>query len=71
MSFLIDLFKKARKGDAYRPTETPDKYADRIAALNAGGQSTQSNTKITTANVAKISNGFIPSDNNLGKLPSA
>jgi len=71
MSFLIDLFKKARKGDAFRPTETPDKYNDRIAALNAGGQSTQTNTRITTPNVAKLSNGFIPSDNTLGKLPSA
>jgi len=71
MSFLIDLFKKAKKGDAFRPIEVPDKYNDRIAALNAGGQSSQTNTKITTSNLAKISNGFIPNDSNLGTLPSA
>jgi len=72
MSFLIDIFKKSKKGDAYRAPETPDKYNDKIAVLNAGGPSVQSNNKITTNNVAKMSNGFTTVDNNLsGKIPSA
>jgi hypothetical protein len=69
--FLIDLFKKAKKGDAYRIPETPDKYTDKIAALNAGGQITSTNNKVTTANLSKISNAFTPSSNNLGKIPGA
>jgi hypothetical protein len=69
--FLIDIFKKAKKGDAFRIPETPDKYADKVAALNAGGQSTTSNTKVTTANLSKFSTVFTPSNNNLGKTPGA
>jgi len=70
MSFLIDLFKKATKGDAFRPSATPDKYSDQIAALNAGGPSVQSNNKVTTTNLAKLSN--TPSiGNSSGKIPSA
>ena len=69
--FLIDLFKKARKCDAYRPSETPDRYADKIAAANAGGLSASTNTKVTTANLSKITATFVPGDNNLGKVPGA
>jgi len=71
MSFLIDIFKKSPKGDAFRPPAVPDKYADKIAAANAGGPSVQNNNKVTTATLSKLSNGFIPSDNNTSKIPSA
>ena len=35
MKFLIDLFNKARKGDAFRPVSKPEKYVDGVAKLNA------------------------------------
>jgi hypothetical protein len=34
MNFLIDLFKKAFKGDNFRTAPTPIKYNDKIAQLN-------------------------------------
>ena len=37
MNFLISLFKKAKKGDSFRPSDPPDKYNDSIAQLNAAG----------------------------------
>lgn len=36
-NYLINLFKKAPKGDSYRTTDTPDKYVNGISALNASG----------------------------------
>ena len=36
-NYLINLFKKAPKGDSYRTTDTPDKYINGISALNASG----------------------------------
>jgi hypothetical protein len=35
MNFLIDLFRKALKGDNFRLTNTPVKYNDKIAQLNS------------------------------------
>jgi hypothetical protein len=70
MSFLIDLFKKATKGDAFRPSAAPDKYSDQIAAMNAGGSSVQGNNKITTPKLAKLSN-TATAGNSANKIPSA
>lgn len=67
--FLIDIFKKATKGDAFRPSASPDRYTDKIAAMNSGGSATQNNNKITTPNLAKISNSS--PGNSAGILPSA
>lgn len=52
MNFLIDLFKKALKGDNFRPTETPVKYNDKIAQLN--NQSPNQYSKINTTTINKI-----------------
>lgn len=37
MQFLINLFKKAIKGDNFRATDKPTKYVDAISKLNASG----------------------------------
>jgi hypothetical protein len=37
MNFLINLFKKAVKGDNFRAVDNPTKYNDVIAKLNASG----------------------------------
>jgi hypothetical protein len=34
MNFLIALFKKAAKGDNFRPKQNPSQYNDKIAQLN-------------------------------------
>ena len=56
MKFLLDLFKKASQahpdGDAFRPDQTPDKYNDKIAQLNAIGANQYS--KINTATVNRV-----------------
>lgn len=46
MKFLIDLWKKASKGDNFRPTESPNKYYDNVAQLNttANNQASRLNT---------------------------
>ena len=50
MKFLFDLFKASPKGDNYRATESPEKYADNIASLNSAG-----NTKTNTKSLSKTS----------------
>jgi hypothetical protein len=52
MNFLIDLFKKAFKGDNFRATENPVKYNDKIAQLN--NQSPNQYSKLTTNTINKI-----------------
>lgn len=56
MKFLIDLFKKATSnspdGDGFRPDQTPDKYNDKIAQLNAVGANQYS--KINTQTISRI-----------------
>lgn len=57
-NFLIDLFKKATKSDGLRTAETPDKYNDNIAALNATNQNAPSTSKLAKAQVnAPVSSG--------------
>jgi hypothetical protein len=53
MNFIIDLFKKAKKGDSLRTTATPSKYNDKIAQLNSLGSNQY--TKLTTEVINKIS----------------
>lgn len=53
MNFLIDLWKKAVKGDAFRTTDNPVTYNDKIAQLNSTGANQA--TKLTTTRIQKIS----------------
>ena len=52
MNFLIDLLKKATKGDNFRTKSTPVKYNDKIAQLNT--QSPNQFNKLNTSTVNKI-----------------
>jgi len=52
MNFLIDLFRKAIKGDNFRPTATPFKYNDQIAQLNSVNPNQAS--KLNTNTINKI-----------------
>jgi hypothetical protein len=49
MNFLIDLLKKAVKGDNFRIKATPVKYNDKIAQLN-----TTSNNQFDRLTTSKI-----------------
>lgn len=49
MNFLIDLLKKAIKGDNFRVKSTPVKYNDKIAQLN-----TTSNNQFDRLTTSKI-----------------
>jgi hypothetical protein len=52
MNFLIDLFRKAIKGDNFRPTASPVKYNDQIAQLNSVNPNQAS--KLNTNTINKI-----------------
>ena len=52
MNFLIDLFRKAIKGDNFRPTASPTKYNDQIAQLNSVNPNQAS--KLNTNTINKI-----------------
>jgi len=52
MQFLIDLFKKATKGDNFRAPESPDKYDDKITQLNVTANNQYS--RINTPTINKI-----------------
>ena len=66
MKFLIDLFNRSKKGDAFRPPASPEKYADGVAKLNAnlGNQSNQ----ITTGKIGLASKSAVKSGTT-GKIP--
>lgn len=52
MNFLIDLFRKAVKGNNFRLTNSPVKYLDQVAQLNTI-QPNQS-SKLTTSIMNKV-----------------
>ena len=60
MNFLIDLFRKAIKGDNFRTTATPVQYNDKIAQLNSvnPNQSTRLNTS-TINQIQKTGNSVL------------
>jgi hypothetical protein len=69
MNFLISLFKKAAKGDSFRPVEMPTKYNDQISYLNSTGND-QFN-RMTTEKINKIgktSPQLTPTTSTPGKL---
>jgi hypothetical protein len=52
INFLIDLYRKAVKGDNFRPTNSPIKYNDQIAQLNTANPNQAS--KLNTNTINKI-----------------
>ena len=52
INFLIDLYRKAAKGDNFRPSPEPVKYNDQIAQLNAVNPNQAS--KLNTNTINKI-----------------
>jgi hypothetical protein len=52
MNFIIDLFKKAPKGDSYRTADSQFKYVDNIAQLNSASPNQYS--KLNTNTINKI-----------------
>lgn len=52
INFLIDLYRKATKGDNFRPTQEPVKYNDQIAQLNSVNPNQAS--KLNTNTINKI-----------------
>lgn len=52
MNFLIDLFRKAVKGDNFRTTATPFKYDDKINQLNSVNPN--QSTRLSTSTINQI-----------------
>lgn len=52
MNFLIDLWKKATKGDSYRAPEQQATYNDKIAQLNNVGNNQAA--RLTSSRIRKI-----------------
>ena len=52
MNFLIDLFKKATKGDNFRTPVNIEKYDDAIAQLNSLGSNQYA--KLSTNKISRI-----------------
>lgn len=50
INFLIDLYRKAVKGDNFRPTNSPVKYNDQIAQLNSVNPNQASKLNTNTIN---------------------
>ena len=70
MSFIIDQFKKAGKGDSFRNNEKADKYNDKIAQLNSLGSNQYS--KLTTNTLNRISKTVTsPVNTKGGTIPGA
>ena len=72
MNFLIDLFRKAVKGDNFRLTNTPAKYNDQVAQINAVQPNQAS--KLTTSimnKVQKTKSSLTPSTSTGTKLPGS
>lgn len=72
-NFLINIFKKAPKGDSYRGPATPIKYIDGISKLNSS-KAAQLNTPVLQTPVGSLSNTYaagntVASKNS--KIPSA
>lgn len=72
MNFLIDLYRRAFKGDNFRPNETPVKYNDQIAQLNSVSPNQGSRLNTNTINrIQKTKPTLTQSTNNGSTLPGA
>jgi len=52
MNFLLDIFKKSKKGDMFRAIDNPNEYNDGIAKLNSLGNNQYA--KLTTQKMNSI-----------------
>lgn len=68
MQFLIDLFKKATKGDNFRPTDTPDKYDSKIAQLNTTSNNQYNRLNTATINKIQKSNATLTQSTSQGTI---
>jgi len=69
MKFLIDLLKKAIKGDNFRIKANPTKYNDKIAQLNT--TSNNQFNRLTTSNINKIqktNNSVLTQNSSVGTI---
>lgn len=48
MNFIIDLFKKATRGDGFRIQDPPFKYSDSVAQLNSSNARAKGTSKANT-----------------------
>lgn len=72
MNFLINLFKKSKKGDSFRAPESPEKYNDKIAQLNSTGDDQYNRLNTTTINkISKSSAQYVPTSTQGSTLPKA
>jgi hypothetical protein len=70
MRFLIDIFKNAPKGDAFRMSEPPVKYADKISQLNSIGSDQYRKLDAATLNkVAKTQAQLVASTSGNNAVP--
>lgn len=70
MNLLIDLFKKALKGDSYRASESPVKYVDLIPLLN-NPKPTKSGAPNTAIKTQKTKSSPNQSTSKGSKLPGS
>lgn len=68
MQFLIDLFKKASKGDNFRATDTPDKYDSKIAQLNTTSNNQYNRLNTATINKIQKSNATLTQSTSQGTI---
>jgi hypothetical protein len=58
MKFLLNLFKISPKGDNYRAIDSPEKYADNIAALNSAGNTKKPSNTQSLSKASKNKNAL-------------
>jgi len=68
MQFLIDLFKRASKGDNFRTTETPDKYNDKISQLNVTANNQFNRLNTVTINKIQKTNASLTQSSDKGSV---
>jgi hypothetical protein len=68
MQFLIDLFKKASKGDNFRTVENPDKYDDKISQLNVTANNQFSRLNTVTINKIQKTNASLTQTSTKGSV---
>lgn len=72
INFLIDLYRKATKGDNFRPSPSPVKYNDQIAQLNTANPNQASKLNTNTINkIQKTKPTLSQSTSNASVIPGA
>lgn len=69
MNFLIDLLRKAPKGDNFRTIDTPVKYNDKIAQLNTQAPNQFNKLNTSTINqIQKTGNSVLSQNSSKGTI---